>query len=266
MVAADHAEAEHRAAQRLGAVHRPLGYPACPPTPDAPGLVLSPTASVGERRDVRRARRRPRRRRDRRRLSRSRTTRSSASRRARGAAATGRSSSAPARRSARARSSSPSAGSATGAIIGDQAYVRERARDRRAARVDRPRQRASTTTSSVGDRVSVQTGVYLTAFSVVEDDVFVGPVRDDDERRHDEPPRAPDAAARRDAAARVPRRRRRRCSRPASRSARRRSSPRARSSRATSRRARSCMGVPARVGARGRRRGPAGALAVSASR
>ncbi len=37
----------------------------------------------------------------------------------------------------------------------------------------------------VGARVRVQTNVYLTAFTLVEDDVFVGPGRDHHQRRHD---------------------------------------------------------------------------------
>ncbi len=41
----------------------------------------------------------------------------------------------------------------------------------------------------VGARVKVQTGVYLTAFTVIEDDVFVGPgattTNDDTMARHD---------------------------------------------------------------------------------
>jgi acetyltransferase-like isoleucine patch superfamily enzyme len=59
------------------------------------------------------------------------------------------------------------------AIIGDQSYVRERATIGpdtvigRGACVDND--------VSVGARVRIQTSVYLTAFSVVEDDVFVGP-------------------------------------------------------------------------------------------
>jgi UDP-3-O-[3-hydroxymyristoyl] glucosamine N-acyltransferase len=58
-------------------------------------------------------------------------------------------------------------------IVGDQAVVRERARlgDRvlvgRGATIEND--------VSVGDRVKLQAHVYLTAFSVVEDDVFVGP-------------------------------------------------------------------------------------------
>jgi acetyltransferase-like isoleucine patch superfamily enzyme len=47
-----------------------------------------------------------------------------------------------------------------GAIVGDQAFVRERAR---------------VGEGTVIGRGSVQTDVYLTAYSVVEDDVFVGP-------------------------------------------------------------------------------------------
>jgi acetyltransferase-like isoleucine patch superfamily enzyme len=60
-----------------------------------------------------------------------------------------------------------------GAIVGDQAYVRERSRIGpetvvgRAAAVDND--------VTVGARVSLQSGVYVTAFSEIEDDVFVGP-------------------------------------------------------------------------------------------
>ena len=48
MVAADHAEAEHGAAQRCdrSVATALLGYPPCRDA-TAPGLVLSPTASVG---------------------------------------------------------------------------------------------------------------------------------------------------------------------------------------------------------------------------
>ena len=61
----------------------------------------------------------------------------------------------------------------TGAIIGDQANVRERVRIGpgtvvgRGAGVDND--------VVVGARVRLQSQVYLTAFSVVEDDVFLGP-------------------------------------------------------------------------------------------
>ena len=72
------------------------------------------------------------------------------------------------------------------AIVGDQAYVRERARVGAATVVGR----GSCVDNDVvvGARVKVQTGVYLTAFSEVEDDVFVGPgvttTNDDTMSRH----------------------------------------------------------------------------------
>ena len=73
-----------------------------------------------------------------------------------------------------------------GAIIGDQAYVRERARI--GARTLIGRGSCVDPDVVVGERVSVQTGVYLTAFSVVEDDVFIGPgastTNDDTMGRH----------------------------------------------------------------------------------
>jgi acetyltransferase-like isoleucine patch superfamily enzyme len=72
------------------------------------------------------------------------------------------------------------------AIIGDQSFVRERASVGagsvigRGSAVDRG--------VSVGERVRVQTGVYLAAASVVEDDVFIGPcactTNDDTMGRH----------------------------------------------------------------------------------
>ena len=61
----------------------------------------------------------------------------------------------------------------TGSIIGDQAYVRERTTIGsntvigRGSGVDND--------IVVGARVRIQTQVYLTAYSLVEDDVFVGP-------------------------------------------------------------------------------------------
>jgi len=60
-----------------------------------------------------------------------------------------------------------------GAIVGDQAYVRERATI--GARTVIGRGSAVDNDVAIGARVRVQTSVYLTAFSVVEDDVFVGP-------------------------------------------------------------------------------------------
>ncbi len=59
------------------------------------------------------------------------------------------------------------------AIIGDQSYVRERA----VVGADSIIGRGSVVDNDViiGERVRVQTSVYLTAYSVLEDDVFVGP-------------------------------------------------------------------------------------------
>jgi acetyltransferase-like isoleucine patch superfamily enzyme len=74
----------------------------------------------------------------------------------------------------------------SGAIIGDQAYVRERARIGERTLIGRGS--AVDNDVVVGARVSVQTGCYLTAFSVVEDDVFFGPgastTNDDTMGRH----------------------------------------------------------------------------------
>lgn len=60
-----------------------------------------------------------------------------------------------------------------GAIVGDQAHVRERARLGAGTVVGRGS--AVDNDVSVGDRVRIQSLAYLTAFSEVEDDVFVGP-------------------------------------------------------------------------------------------
>ena len=76
-------------------------------------------------------------------------------------------------------------------IVGDQAYVRERAR----LGSDTVVGRASGIDNDVvvGDRVRIQSQVYLTAYSEVEDDVFLGPcamtTNDDTMARH--PPGAP---------------------------------------------------------------------------
>jgi acetyltransferase-like isoleucine patch superfamily enzyme len=73
-----------------------------------------------------------------------------------------------------------------GSIVGDQAYVRERSRIGASSVIGR----GSVVDNDVrvGARVRVQTGVYLTAFTVVEDDVFVGPgattTNDDTMNRH----------------------------------------------------------------------------------
>ena len=60
-----------------------------------------------------------------------------------------------------------------GVILGDQSFVRERSRIGAGSVIGR----ASTVDNDVriGERVRVQTGVYLTAFTLIEDDVFVGP-------------------------------------------------------------------------------------------
>jgi acetyltransferase-like isoleucine patch superfamily enzyme len=60
-----------------------------------------------------------------------------------------------------------------GAFIGDQAHVRERA----VVGGDTAVGRGSAIDNDVvlGERVRIQTGCYLTAFSSVEDDVFIGP-------------------------------------------------------------------------------------------
>jgi acetyltransferase-like isoleucine patch superfamily enzyme len=82
-----------------------------------------------------------------------------------------------------------------GAVIGDQAHVRERARIGDGtvigwgSAVDRD--------VTIGDRVKVQYNCYITAGTVIEDDVFVGPgatlTNDNAMARHpkDEPPDAP---------------------------------------------------------------------------
>jgi UDP-2-acetamido-3-amino-2,3-dideoxy-glucuronate N-acetyltransferase len=73
-----------------------------------------------------------------------------------------------------------------GSIVGDQAYVRERSVIGPGSVIGR----GSVVDNDVrvGARVRVQTSVYLTAFTVVEDDVFVGPgattTNDDTMNRH----------------------------------------------------------------------------------
>jgi len=60
-----------------------------------------------------------------------------------------------------------------GAIVGDQAFVRERAVLGERTVVGRGS--AVDNDVTIGERVRIQTNCYLTAFSVVEDDVFVAP-------------------------------------------------------------------------------------------
>lgn len=72
------------------------------------------------------------------------------------------------------------------AIVGDQAFVRERSSVGPGSVIGR----GSVVDNDVivGARVRVQTNVYLTAFTIVEDDVFVGPgvvtTNDDSMGRH----------------------------------------------------------------------------------
>jgi acetyltransferase-like isoleucine patch superfamily enzyme len=77
---------------------------------------------------------------------------------------------------------------AGGAIIGDQAYIRERATVGAGSVIGRGT--AVDNDVEIGERVRVQTDVYLTAFSIIEDDVFVGPgvltTNDSTMARHDE--------------------------------------------------------------------------------
>jgi len=74
------------------------------------------------------------------------------------------------------------------AILGDQSFVRERTRIGKGSVIGR----GSVVDNDVvvGDRVKVQTSVYLTAFTEIEDDVFVGPgattTNDDTMARHGE--------------------------------------------------------------------------------
>ncbi len=80
------------------------------------------------------------------------------------------------------------AGASIGAdsVIGDQAQVRERAVIGRGTVIGRGS--AVDNDVTVGDRVRVQTGCYVTAYSVIEDDVFVAPgvtlTNDDTMGRH----------------------------------------------------------------------------------
>ncbi|MEA2141339.1 MAG: hypothetical protein QOC91_1438 [Solirubrobacteraceae bacterium] len=77
------------------------------------------------------------------------------------------------------------------AIVGDQSFVRERSSVGAGSVIGRGS--VIDNDVSLGARVRVQSNVYLTAFSIVEDDVFVGPgvvtTNDDTMARH--PPGAP---------------------------------------------------------------------------
>ena len=73
-----------------------------------------------------------------------------------------------------------------GAVVGDQAHVRERAVVGERSVVGRGS--AIDNDVAIGARVRIQTGCYITAFSLVEDDVFVAPgvtlTNDDTMGRH----------------------------------------------------------------------------------
>jgi acetyltransferase-like isoleucine patch superfamily enzyme len=73
-----------------------------------------------------------------------------------------------------------------GAILGDQSFVRERSSIGQGAVIGRGS--VVDNDVAVGARVRVQSNVYLTAFTIVEDDVFVGPgvntTNDDTMSRH----------------------------------------------------------------------------------
>ncbi len=60
-----------------------------------------------------------------------------------------------------------------GAVVGDQAHVRERATIGAQSVVGRGS--AVDNDVTIGARVRIQTGCYITAFSTIEDDVFVAP-------------------------------------------------------------------------------------------
>jgi acetyltransferase-like isoleucine patch superfamily enzyme len=72
------------------------------------------------------------------------------------------------------------------AIVGDQSFVRERSTVGAESVIGRGS--AIDNDVAIGARVRIQTNVYITAFSVVEDDVFVGPhamsTNDDTMARH----------------------------------------------------------------------------------
>jgi acetyltransferase-like isoleucine patch superfamily enzyme len=65
------------------------------------------------------------------------------------------------------------AGIGAGAIIGDQSFVRERSSVGAGSVIGRGS--AVDNDVELGERVRVQTSVYVTAYTLVEDDVFIGP-------------------------------------------------------------------------------------------
>jgi acetyltransferase-like isoleucine patch superfamily enzyme len=60
-----------------------------------------------------------------------------------------------------------------GVIIGDQAFIRERARVGAGSVVGRGTSIDNDVV--IGERVRIQANVYVTAYSLIEDDVFIGP-------------------------------------------------------------------------------------------
>ncbi len=74
----------------------------------------------------------------------------------------------------------------TGAILGDQSYIRERAHIGERTLIGR--NSAIDPNVVIGKRVRIQTDVYIAAFAEIEDDVFVGPgvktTNDDTMSRH----------------------------------------------------------------------------------
>ncbi|HEY1597139.1 MAG TPA: acyltransferase [Thermoleophilaceae bacterium] len=86
-----------------------------------------------------------------------------------------------------------------GAVVGDRAHVRERAVVGEGSVVGSGS--AVDNDVTIGARVKIQTACYLTAFSVVEDDVFVAPgvttTNDNDMGRHDRGARLRGATLRR---------------------------------------------------------------------
>ena len=87
------------------------------------------------------------------------------------------------------------AGARVGArcVVADQAHVRERAE--LGAETVVGRGVAVDNDVRVGARVKLQTGAYIAAWSLLEDDVFVAPRGDAHERRHDGAPWARSSVA-----------------------------------------------------------------------
>ncbi len=148
-------------------------------------------------------------------------------------------------------------------VIGDQCFIRERTRLGPSCVIGRGSVVEPDVT--IGARCRIQTNVYLTRATLLEEDVFVGPRRAHDQRRHDGPPRRELRAARGDTTARVSRWRRRGV---APRYRGRRGGVRRRGRGRHTRRPapRPRHGRPSTPRAGNRRRGPARALALDGER